>query len=112
MRLRQAALTVLGLYACLAATIAHRHTVLIAGIDVPWGLLLGLVAAYAVASAAQMWVRLGALFFSLGWAAGLALPMLTGGDSYLVAGDWLGLGFMFASFALLALVIIRVADAD
>jgi hypothetical protein len=112
MRLRQAALTILGLYVCLAATVAHRHTVVITGVDVPWGLFLGLFAAYWVASAAQMWARLGALFFSLGWTAGLALPMLTPGDSYLVAGDWLGLGFMFASFALLALVIIGVANAD
>lgn len=111
-RVRQSALAILGLYVCLAATIAHRHTLPVAGVDLPWGLTLGLVAAYFVARAVAPWVRLGALFFALGWALGLTLPMLTPGDSYLVAEDWLGLTFMFASLGLLALAVVRAVNAD
>lgn len=109
MRLKQAALTILGLYVCFAATIAHRHTTVLDGVDLPWGLLLGLIAAYSIARAIDPWVRLGAAFFGLGWALGLSLtvPMFSPGGSYLVAQDWLGLSFLFGSMGALALAVLR-----
>lgn len=107
MRLRQAALVLLGLYACLVATIAHRHTVAIDNLEFPWGLLLALVGVYSIARAVDPWVRLGAAFFALGWAMGLTLPMLSPGESYLIAEDWLGLTFMLGGVGVLALAVLR-----
>lgn len=112
MRVKRVALTVLGVYVALVATVVHRHTVLIGQLQLPWGLLLGLLAAYSVAVSAEGWLRGGALFFAFGWVLGLTLPMLVPGDSYLLAEDWLGFGFMFVSLAVLALAVIRVANAD
>ncbi len=106
-RLRQAGLTLLGLYVCLAASIAHRQTADVAGLELPWGIALGFIAVYSTARAVSPWVRSGELFFALGWTLGLTLPMLSPGGSYLIAQDWLGLTFMFGSVALLGLAIIR-----
>jgi hypothetical protein len=106
-RLKQAALIVLGLYVCFTATIAHRHTAVVGGLDVPWGLILALVGAYSIARLVDPWVRLGAAFFGLGWAVGLTVPMFSPGGSYLVAQDWLGLTFLLGSLGVLALAIVR-----
>lgn len=97
----------LGLYVCLIATIAHRHTTLISGINVPWGLPLALIGAYAIARAINPWVWLGTAFFGFGWAVGLIAPMFSPGDSYLLAQDWLGLSFMFGGLGAMALAVIR-----
>ena len=107
MRFKQTALFFLGLYVCFAATIAHRHTTVISGVDVPWGLLLSVVSAYAIARAIDPWVRLGAAFFGFGWAVGLTVPMFSPGGSYLIAEDWLGLSFMFGGLGALALAVVR-----
>lgn len=107
MRLKRAALTLLGLYACLIATLAHRRTTEVFGVEVPWGLLLALVAAYSIARAVDPWARLGAAFFGLGWAVGLTVPMFSPGGSYLVAQDWLGLSFLLGSMAAIALAVMR-----
>lgn len=107
MRLKQAALIVLGLYVCFTATIAHRQSYAIGGVDVPWGLLLGLVGAYSVALLADLWVRLGSAFFGLGWGMGLTVPMFAPGGSYLVAQDWIGLCFLLGSLAVIALAVLR-----
>lgn len=106
-RLKQAGLVLLGLYVCFCATIAHRHTTVVNGIDVPWGLFLAIFGTYAIARAADPVARLGAAFFAFGWAVGLTLPMFSPGGSYLVAQDWLGLSFMFGSFGGLALAVLR-----
>jgi len=106
-RLQQSAIILLGLYVCLTATIAHRHTATIGGVDVPWGVVLGIIGAYSIARFIDDWVRLGAAFFGLGWAAGLTVPMFSPGGSYLVAQDWLGLSFLFGSLAALAVAVLR-----
>lgn len=106
-RFKQAALFFLGLYVCFIATIAHRHTTVISGVDVPWGLLLALVGAYAIARAIDPWVRLGTAFFGLGWAVGLTAPMFSPGGSYLLAQDWLGLSFLLGGLGVLALAVVR-----
>jgi len=106
-RFKQVLLTFLGLYVCLVATIAHRHTTVLGGVDVPWGLLLALIGAYSIARVIDPWVRLGAAFFGLGWAVGLTVPMFSSGGSYLVATDALGLSFLFGSMGALALAVVR-----
>lgn len=107
MKLKQATFSVLGLYVCFTATIAHRHTTVISGVDVPWGLFLALIGAYAIARAIDPWVRLGAAFFGLGWGVGLTVPMFSPGGSYLIAQDWLGLSFLFGGLGVLALAVLR-----
>lgn len=106
-RLKQAALALLGLYVCFTATIAHRHTTVVSGVDVPWGLLLALFGTFVIARAIDPLARLGSAFFALGWAVGLTVPMFSPGGSYLVAEDWLGLTFMFGSVGVLALAVLR-----
>ena len=107
MRLRQAALGLLGLYVCLAATIAHRHMTAVGVVDLPWGLLLGLIGAYSIARLVDLWARLGAAFFGLGWGVGLTVPMFAPGGGYLVAQDWIGLCFLFGTLAAIALSVWR-----
>ena len=107
MKIKRAALALLGLYVCLVASIIHRHTYVIGGVDVPWAMVLDFIAAYSVARAVRLWVRLGDAFFALGWALGLTIPMLSPGGSYLIAQDWLGITFMLGSVAVLALAVIR-----
>ncbi|MEO6472163.1 MAG: hypothetical protein ABIR57_09535 [Aeromicrobium sp.] len=107
LRFRQAALTLLGLYVCLIATISHRHVAVVAGVDIPWALVLGCVAAYSIARAARNWSRQGDLFFSLGWALGLAIPMISPGGSFLIAQDWLGISFLLGGLIALALAVFR-----
>lgn len=112
MRSRQAALAVLGLYVCLVASIVHRHTYVVGSIELPWGLLLGLVAAWSTTRAVRRWVRSGDLFFALGWTIGLTLPMFSPGGSYLIASDTLGISFLLGGLLALALAMIRVPRAD
>lgn len=111
MRLKRAALFLLGSYVCLVATIAHRHEAVIDGVDVPWGLVLALIGTYFVARAVERWVRLGDSFFALGWAVGLIAPMISPGGSYLVAADWLGLSFIFGGVGVLALAVVGGSKA-
>lgn len=103
----RAAVFLLGLYVCLAATIAHRHTAEWGGVTVPWGVILAVVGSYATARGAEAVVRSGTVWFVLGWALGLVVPMLAPGDSYLVAQDGLGLTFMAAGVGSLAIAAVR-----
>lgn len=107
MRVKQAAVFLLGLYVCLVATIAHRHTAVWGGMTVPWGVILAVVGSYATARGAGTVVRSGTVWFVMGWALGLILPMLAPGDSYLVAEDALGLTFMAAGVGSLAIAAVR-----
>lgn len=98
------------MYVCLMASIVHRMTFDLGAIPVPWALLLGLVAAYSIARTVRPWVRLGDIFFVLGWAVSLAVPMVGAGDSYLIAQDWLGMTFMFGGLAALTTAVIRSSN--
>ncbi len=118
MRLKRAALVLLGLYVCLVASIIHRHTYVVGEVEIPWAMALDFIAVYSVTRAVRPWVRLGDAFFALGWALGLMIPMIptislfSMGGSYLIAQDWLGLTFMFGSIAVLALAVIRRSPGD
>lgn len=107
MRIGRAAVFLLGLYVCLAATIAHRHTAEWGGVTVPWGVILAVGGSYATARGAEAIVRSGTVWFVMGWVLGLVLPMLAPGDSYLVAEDALGLTFMAAGVGSLAIAAVR-----
>lgn len=112
MTFKRAALTFLGLYVCTIASIVHRHTTEVLGLDIPWAMVLGFVAAYSIARVVRLWTRSGDLFFALGWAIGLTVPMLSPGGSYLIAQDWLGITFLAGGLAALALAIIRTSPHD
>lgn len=107
MRLLRPAIFGLGLYVCLAASIVHRHDASWMGVDFPWGLALAVGATYLIAVATERLIRAGSVWFMLGWVAGLVLPMLAPGSSYLIAQDWLGTTFMLAGVGSLAVATLR-----
>ena len=98
---KRVVLVVVGAYLCVIAALVHRHTDKIAGVRVPWGLILALVATLAVVLAASELVRVGGAWLGLGWAAMLTALQLSPGGSYLVATDWMGLAFAGGSLALI-----------
>lgn len=107
--LTRLALVLLGGYVAVVAAAVHRHTAEAQGVDWPWGLALALVASVAVAVAAGRVVRLGAAWFTIGWAAVLVGQSLAPGGSYFVAADWLGYTYTMLGLGLLGLVVVRDA---
>lgn len=109
--LKRAALVFVGAYLCVVAAIVHRHTVGVSGTQVPWGLVLALVATAAVVLAASELVRVGGAWLGLGWAAMLTALQLSPGGSYLVATDWMGLTFAAGSLVLIVWGALRTPGA-
>lgn len=91
--MKRAALVIVGAYLCVVGSLVHRHTSEIGGIDVPWGLVLALIATAAVVIAASNVVRVGGAWLGLGWAAALTALQMSPGGSYLVATDWVGITY-------------------
>ena len=106
---KRVALALLGAYVAVVGAAVHRHRAELGGVDWPWGLALALVASVAVAVAAGRFTRLGAAWFTLGWAAVLVVQSLSPGGSYFVAADWLGYTYSLVGLGLLGLVVIRDA---
>lgn len=109
--MKRAALVVVGAYLCLVAAIAHRHSARLGDAQVPWGLVLALVATAAVVIAASDLMRVGGAWLGLGWASMLTALQLSPGGSYLVATDWLGLTFAGGSLALIVWGALRTPRA-
>lgn len=107
----RAALALLGAYVCVLGVVVHRHSTEVAGLTVPWGLLLGLAATFAVAVAATHWVPLGGAWIALGWTVTLLLQEIAASGSVVVAGDGVGWGFMLGCLALLAVAVVRAPRA-
>ncbi|MEO6606009.1 MAG: hypothetical protein ABIN55_10385 [Aeromicrobium sp.] len=94
-------LVIVGAYLCVIAALVHRHSDEIAGVRVPWGLILALASSLAVVLAASEWMRVGGAWLGLGWAGMLTALQLSPGGSYLVATDRVGLTFAAGSLALI-----------
>lgn len=99
-----------GVLVGLAGLLAHRHAVRPSGVVLPWGLLLGLATAYAVITALSMTpvaVR-GAAACGAGWvlAVVVAQHARPEGD-FLIAGDALGMGFVFGGMLAVAVAVVR-----
>jgi len=105
------ALVLLGAYLCVVGAVVHRHLLEVAGTSVPWGLLLALVATFAVATAAGRFVPLGGAWIGLGWTTTLLLQEAVSGGSVVVAGDARGWGFMLGGLAVLAVAVVRAPRA-
>jgi hypothetical protein len=82
-----------GLWAGVMASFVHRHVLPAGGVDLPWGLLAGVVLTFLAGRGAEALVPLGTACFSAGWAVAVLAPLVAGGDSYLVADDLLGWAF-------------------
>lgn len=100
-------LVLLGAYVALIGAVVHRHRAELWGVDWPWGLVLALVATVAIAMAAGRLRRIGATWFSLGWALVVLGQSLSPHGSYLVAADWLGWAFTMLGMGSLGVVIVR-----
>ncbi|GAA2083028.1 hypothetical protein GCM10009821_25020 [Aeromicrobium halocynthiae] len=102
-------MVVLGLVVGLHGAVVHRLASPVVGVDLPWGLLLALVATGLVAWAAAVAVPVGAAWFGLGWTLALVAQQGAGAGSYLVAGDALGWTFMGGGLALIVAVAARLS---
>ena len=99
--MKRAALVLVGAYLCAIAALVHRHASDVGGVEIPWGLVLALLATGAVVLAASELIRVGGAWLGLGWASMLTALQLSPGGSYLVATDWMGLTFAAGSLALI-----------
>jgi len=105
-----AAGSVLGAWAALAGTLAHRQVLRMWGLTIPWGLLLGLVTIYVVIQALTMTdagVR-AAVGCALGWVVTvLSLQGSRPEGDFLVSGDALGSGFVLGGMAVVAVAVVH-----
>ena len=100
-------LALLGVYVGLVGAVVHRHSVELLGVDWPWGIVLALGAACAVAAAAGRVVALGASWFAIGWSVVLLGQSLSPSGSYFVAADWLGYAYSLLGLGSLGVIIVR-----
>ncbi len=105
-------LVLLGGFVGLAGAVVHRHQSELLGVVWPWGLMLALMAAAAVAMAAGNLHRLGEAWFTIGWGLVLLIQPWSPGGSYLVADDWLGWSFSIGGMGALGLVVVRNSRLD
>ncbi len=110
--MKRASLVLVGAYLCVVAAFVHRHTSTLADTEIPWGLVLALVATAAVVLAASELMRVGGAWLGLGWAATLTALQLSPGGSYLVATDVTGLTFAAGSLALIVWGALRSPRAE
>ena len=110
--MKRAALVLVGAYLCAIAAIVHRHSADVGGTEIPWGLILALVATAAVVLAASDLMRVGGAWLGLGWATMLTALQLSPGGSYLVATDWRGLTFAAGSLALIVWGALRTPRVE
>ena len=100
---------VAGVFVGFCSLVTHRHGWPVAGVGVPWGLMLCLATGYAAGRAAGLLAgTAGAVAFGLGWLAVVAVgfPPRPEGD-YLVAGDLRGLGFAVGGTVMVAAAVVR-----
>lgn len=95
-----------GVYVGLLGAVVHRLRSDAGPVEVPWGLLLGLVTAVVLAWTAARLVRAGAGWFALGWTSVLLLQGLGGDGSYLVGSDGWGWAYMGIGLSALVLVVV------
>lgn len=105
--MKRAALLVLGAYVGVIGAIVHRHTWHPSDLDLPWGLILAVTVTYAVVRGAEQVMRVGGAWFGLGWGIVLMAQQLSPGESYLIAGDWLGWAFTIGCAGAIVLGVVR-----
>lgn len=106
---RRLGAVVLGLLVGLHGAVVHRLESSVAGVDLPWGLALALLATGLVARGAAVAVPVGAAWFGLGWTLALVVQQGVGSGSYLVAGDAPGWTFMGGGLVVLVVVAARLS---
>lgn len=110
--MKRAALVVVGVYLCGVGALAHRHAVDANGVRWPWGLVLTILATYAVVVAAARFTRLGGAWLGMGWAVGMLGQQLSPGGSYLIASDWLGWSFTAGCLGVIVLGVLRAPTLE
>lgn len=102
----RASLTAVGFYVCLLGAVFHRQVWQAADVTWPWGLVAVLAVTAVVAVAAEGALRLGGVWFALGWSAGLLALQWAPGGSYLVASDWLGTAFTVGCLGVVVVCVV------
>ena len=100
-------LALLGAYVGLVGAVVHRHSVELLGVDWPWGTVLAVGAAGAVAVAAGRVIELGASWFAIGWSVVLLGQALSPSGSFFVASDWIGYAYSLLGLGSLGVIIVR-----
>lgn len=103
----RAALLVLGAYVGVIGAIVHRHMWRTGDVSWPWGLVLAILATYAVVLGAERVMRVGGAWFGLGWGIVLMAQQLSPGESYLIGSDWLGWTFTIGCAGAIVLGVVR-----
>jgi len=104
---KRAALALLGAYVGVVGAVVHRHAWRSFGIDWPWGLVLAIVATYALVLAADRVTAVGGAWFGLGWGVALLAQQFSPGGSYLIASDWLGWSFTIGCLGAIVVGVLR-----
>jgi hypothetical protein len=99
-------LVLLGAYVGLVGAVVHRHSAELLGVDWPWGIVLAVGAACAVAAASGRAVELGASWFAIGWSVVLLGQALSPSGSYFVASDWIGYAYTLLGLGSLGVIIV------
>ncbi len=98
---------VAGLWIAVLGAIVHRHGSEVAGIDVPWGLIVASAPLVPLALLADRTVSLGAVALLIGWALVLMLQGSISPGDYLIGNDALGWIHTALGLGCLAAVVVR-----
>jgi hypothetical protein len=99
---------VLGVVVAVLGLFAHRQMSLLGGVELPWGLLLSLLCAFALVCAASVLTGASAAASAAGGWVVCILLAVNGrpeGD-YLLAADGVGQGFLWGGLATIALAFL------
>lgn len=89
------------------AVFVHRNQVLLGGVEVPYGLLLALLATCVGSWLSSRLLAGGAVCFAAGWFALVVAQQTVRPGSYLIASDGLGWSFLILGMGCLVVVVLR-----
>lgn len=96
----------LGAWVGLLGAVVHRTASDVAGVDLPWGLVLTVATVLLCAMACEHAVRVGAAWFGFGWTLVLLAQQVRPSGSYLVAADALGWAYTVGGLGACAAVVV------
>lgn len=97
-------LAVAGFVAAILAALVSRFVWRSGAVTIPWGLILGLLAAVALVFLARQEGRAAGFAAAAGWVIGLGVLLGKGpGGDFVIAADWIGEVFLYAGVALVVL---------
>lgn len=105
-------LGVTGALTAVVALLAHRHSVTVGPVLVPWALVLTVAATYAAARAAGVVAgAAGAIAYGVGWTLMLLLTYRPRGEGdYLIAADVRGYGLLIGGLGAVGIAVVQAVN--